>query len=410
MTGSGDEDLRPPADAWSLLGAEGSTVLGGAELLRVDLPFASPVETAVGTHRHRPVVLVHLTAHRPDGTPVEGWGECAALADTTYDAEDADGAFAWLEASLLPTLLRASDRSGALPPVGGLGGLFDGTDHRLACSAVEMAVADAHLRAAHRSMAEQLGVSGMRVPAGAVLGLPRSVGQLATDLDQLAAAGFARVKVKVAPGTEAIIDGAVRPLLGSRLLVQVDANGTYGDDAADRLAILDDLGLVCIEQPLGRRDLDGHRRLAAALATPICLDESLDAPSGVIEAVETGACSMVCVKPARLGGIGAALEVISWCEARGVPWWIGGMFETGFARGVNRVLAARPGRSFPGDLSPPSTYLTEDLVQPEPGRIDARSGHLTFPVPAGPGLGSTPDRSLLEPWTVRRVWVPAPTD
>ncbi|HEX7443173.1 MAG TPA: o-succinylbenzoate synthase [Acidimicrobiales bacterium] len=409
MTGSGDEDHRPPADAWSLLGAEGSTVLDGAELLRVDLPFAFPVETAVGTHRHRPVVLVHLTAHRPDGTPVEGWGECAALADTTYDAEDADSAFAWLEASLLPILLRASARSGALPPVGDLDGLGGGAGHRLARSAVEMAVADAHLRSAGRSLADQLEVAGMRVPAGAVLGLPRSVGQLATDLERLAAAGFARVKVKIAPGAEAIIDGAVRPLLGSGLLVQVDANGTYGDDAADRLAPLDDLGLVCIEQPLGRRDLDGHRRLAAALATPICLDESLDAPSSVVEAVETGACSMVCVKPARLGGIGAALEVISWCGDRGVPWWIGGMFETGFARGVNRALAARPGRSFPGDLSSPTTYLTGDLVGPEPGGIDARSGHLTFPVPAGPGLGPAPDRSLLEPWTVRRVPVSAPT-
>ena len=119
---------------------------------------------------------------------------------------------------------------------------------------------------------------------------------------------------------------------------------------------------------------------------------------------------MVCVKPARLGGIGAALEVISWCEAHGVPWWIGGMFETGFARGVNRALAACPGRSFPGDLSPPSAYLAGDIVRSEPGRIDARSGHRTFPVPAGPGLGPSPDQALVESWTVRRVAVPTPSD
>src|ERR1700685_3967001 len=125
MVGSGVEDHRAAADVWSTLGAEGTTVLDGAELLQVDLPFLSPVETAVGTHRHRPVVLVHLSAHRSDGTPVEGWGECAALADTTYEAEDADGAFAWLEESLMPTLLRTSDRLGGLPPIGGLGGMVD---------------------------------------------------------------------------------------------------------------------------------------------------------------------------------------------------------------------------------------------------------------------------------------------
>ena len=407
MTGSGTEDHRPPAEAWSSLGVEGSTVLDRVELLRVDLPFASPVETAVGTHRHRPVVLVHLTGHRADGTSVEGWGECAALADTTYDAEDADGALAWLESSLLPALLRVSERSGALPSVGGLGGLLHDAGHRLACSAVEMAVADAHLRAADRSLADQLGVAGMRVPAGAVLGLPRSVEQLAADLGRLEAAGYARVKVKVAPGSEAIIDGAVRPLRGSGLLVQVDANGTYGDDAAHRLAPLDDLGLACIEQPLGRHDLDGHRRLASALDTPICLDESLDGPLAAFVAVETGACSVVCVKPARLGGIGAALEVISWCEGRDVPWWIGGMFETGFARGVNRALAAGPGRSLPGDVSSPSAYLTGDVVPAESGGSGPRSGLLALPVPAGPGLGPAPDRSLLERWTVRQVPVTA---
>src|SRR5665213_931772 len=374
MTGSGNEDHRPSADTWSRLGAEGGTVLDGVELIHAELPFISPVETAVGTHRHRPVVLVHLTAHRPDGTSVEGWGECAALADTTYDAEDADGAFAWLEASLLPTLLRVSERSGALPSVGGLGGLHDDAGHRLACSAAEMAVADAHLRAADRSLADQLGVAGMRVPAGAVLGLPRSVGQLAADLGRQRAAGFARVKVKVAPGSEAIIDGAVRPLLGSGLLVQLDANGTYGDDAIDRLGPLDDLGLVCIEQPLGRDDFDGHRRLAAALATPICLDESLDSPSSVVEAVGSGACSVVCVKPARLGGIGAALDVITWCTDAGVLWWVGGMFESGYARGVNTALAALPGRSLPGDLAPPATYLVADVVQAVPGEVDGTTG------------------------------------
>src|SRR5665213_4040348 len=148
MTGSGNEDHRPSADTWSRLGAEGGTVLDGVELIHTDLPFISPVETAVGTHRHRPVVLVHLTAHRPDGTSVEGWGECAALADTTYDAEDADGAFAWLEASLIPTLLRASDRSGALPSVGGLSGLLAGAGHRHLHGRAGQPVADAHLRAA----------------------------------------------------------------------------------------------------------------------------------------------------------------------------------------------------------------------------------------------------------------------
>ncbi|HEY5108073.1 MAG TPA: o-succinylbenzoate synthase [Acidimicrobiales bacterium] len=374
----------------------------------VDLPFRAPVVTSVGTHRIRPLVLVRLVGRGPDGNPVEGWGECAALADTTYDAEDAAGAFADLETRLLPGLVAAAHACGAVPPVAQLGGLNGGIGRPLAWAALEMAVADTHLRGIGRSFADLLGVADRRVTPGAVLGLPRSVGELAADLDRLRAAGYARVKIKVAPGSEAIIDHAVRPLVGSGLLVQVDANGAYGPDADERLGLLDDLGLACIEQPLGRDDFDGHRRLAEALATPICLDESLDSASRVVEAVESGACSVVCVKPSRLGGIGAALAVVDWCEARGVPWWIGGMFESGYARGVNRALAALPGPTLPGDLAPPRSYLAADVVPPVDGAVGGATGRLTLPVPAGPGMGPPPDSAFLESVTTRRVVVQAP--
>ena len=215
------------------------------------------------------------------------------------------------------------------------------------------------------------------------------------------------MKVKVAPGCEALVASVVGPRRGSGLVVQLDANGAYGDDAARRLRILDALDLACIEQPLPRADLAAHRRLAGVLSTPICLDESLDSPARVAEAVESGACAVVCVKPSRLGGIGAALEVIAWCGARNVPWWIGGMFESGYGRGVNRALAALPGPALPGDLAPTETYLAADLVAPVAGEIDGGTGRLLLPVPSGPGLGPAPGEALLGPWTVRRTVVTA---
>ena len=83
------------------------------------------------------------------------------------------------------------------------------------------------------------------------------------------------------------------------------------------------------------------------MATPICLDESLDSPRAVEEALALGACSVVCVKPARLGGLGAALEVVDRCAGRGIPLWMGGMFETGYARGVITALGALDGMAWP---------------------------------------------------------------
>ena len=115
---------------------------------------------------------------------------------------------------------------------------------------------------------------------------------------------------------------------------------------------------------VGRKTLATHARLARRIATPVCLDESLDSPGKVVEALEVGACSVVCVKPSRLGGIGAALEVIRGCAASSVPVWIGGMFETGFARAANTTLAAASGSRWPGDLSPAGSYLRQDLTPP----------------------------------------------
>ena len=382
----GDADDRMTARrSWAALGTSSTLRYEGAELLWVDLPFVSPVGTAVGTHRARPLVLVRLRCRTADGTEVCGWGECAALADSTYDVEDVAGAWAALEDRLVPALAALSRSAGGrVPAVGRVDSLAPSAPGRpLALAALEMAVADAHLRAAGLPFADLLGVAGAVVQPGAVLGTAASDEELLSRVDARAAEGYVRVKVKVAPGTEERIVSALARWADTATGVvprfQVDANGAFGAD-----------------------DLDSHRRLAARMQTPVCLDESLDSPGRVVEAVSTGACSVVCVKPGRLGGIGPALEVIEWCGARRVPWWIGGMFESGYARGVLRCLAALPGLSLPGDLAPSLSYLDADLVPSVTGRTDPTSGVLVVEVPREPGLGPAPAEDALAAHLVRR--------
>jgi O-succinylbenzoate synthase len=126
----------------------------------------------------------------------------------------------------------------------------------------------------------------------------------------------------------------------------------------------------------------------------------------VVGAVTSGACSVVCVKPARLGGVGSALDVIRWCADAGVPWWIGGMFESGLGRRVTTALGALPGTALPGDLAPPGTYLASDLVGPELTRRVAATGRLLVAVSDEPGMSPPPDPRAVEVHLVRRVEVP----
>jgi O-succinylbenzoate synthase len=386
-----------PVAAWAALGRDSELDVQAVELRVVELGFRRPVRTARGEHRRRPVVLVRVTGTGPRG-PVEGWGECAALADTTYDSEDVDGAWGNLEGALVPALLQACRTEGRLLGPSELGSVRESApEARLAFAALEMAVADAHLRAAGVSFAELVGIDPERpVAAGAVVGQATTTAELVDRVGSLVAGGFARVKVKIGPGADLDPVAAVRAAF-PELLLQVDANESYLEADTAHLAGLDEFGLLCIEQPFPRDQLAAHARLATHLTTPICLDESLSSPATVAGALEMGACSVVCVKPARLGGIGAALETVRACAATGVPLWIGGMFESSFARQVNAVIASLPGFSWPGDLSWPGGYLTEDLVA-----WPTTPSAMVKP-PAVPGLGPAPDALIVDRLTVRRA-------
>jgi O-succinylbenzoate synthase len=399
---------EPLSARWAGIGADGSVGLLAVQLWMVELPFNREVGTARGVHRRRPLVLVHVVGHR-GRTPVEGWGECSALADTTYDSEDVARSFALLQHALVPGLLDMAPRAGMrLPRPAELGTLRQAApDAPLAFAALEMAVADTHLRAEGIALADLLGVPATPVPVGAVLGRAPSVESLLTEAAALVDRGVSRLKLKIAPGWDVEPVRSVRDAFPG-LLLQVDANEAYQESDAGHLAALDRFGLLCLEQPLARDDLAGHSRLASRLTTPICLDESLDSPRATREALSAKACSVVCVKPGRLGGLGAALQVIEACTDEGVPLWMGGMFESGFGRGVNATLAALPGFSWPGDLDPASNYLGVDLVPPPSLHGGGSAGPLAVGLPGGTGMGTPPRLGVLEKLVTRRHWFELP--
>lgn len=339
--------------------------IDAVELRRVTLPLVEPFATAHGTERVRHLVVVRVLGGH------EGWGECAALSAPTYTEEWADGAAVVLRDHLAPLLLR-----------GGLDALSVVAGHPMAKASLEMAVLDAELRAAERSLAEHLGATRTRVPSGIALGL----GATLNDVDAAVTAGYRRVKLKVVPGGE---DG-VRAVRSAHpdLLLQVDANGAYAGDPSG-LARLDDLGLLLIEQPLAADDLLGHAELAATLQTPLCLDESITSLRSLDVALAVGACRAVNLKPGRVGGLGVAVAIHDRGVAAGIDLWCGGMLESGLGRAANVALAALPGFTLPGDLSPSSRWYEEDLTEP----VEMVDGELE--VPTSPGLGRTPLEDVL---------------
>ncbi|MBS3941492.1 MAG: o-succinylbenzoate synthase [Actinobacteria bacterium] len=363
------------------------------ELVRVRLPLVTPFRTSFGVQTERDALLVLVAA-----ADAAGWGECVTPATPIYTEEYTDGAAHVLEHVLVPALLGPGGRLRAEDVALRLQG-FKG--HRMAKAALESAVLDAQLRLAERSLADHLEVTRDRVPAGVSVGIPDGgIPHLIDLVDGYLAAGYVRIKAKVARGADVAPMQALRSRFGAGLHLQVDANAGYDPDArADVAALdaLDELGLVQIEQPFAPDRLRAHAEHAARWRTPVCLDESITDAARAVEALAMHACRIVNIKPGRVGGPLEAVRVHDACRDRGIPVWCGGMLETGVGRALNVAIAALPGFELPGDISASDRYFAEDVTEP----FVLVDGHVA--VPDGPGIGRVPRDDVLRRADRRRI-------
>jgi O-succinylbenzoate synthase len=358
--------------------------IAAVELRRLRLPLVTPFRTSFGTQTERDVLLV-----RVEGSDSEGWGECVAMSEPSYSSEYVDGAEHVIRHHLLPRLFALADLDGAAvaPALAAVKG------HAMAKAALEMAVLDAELRGAGRSLASHLGAVRHEVDCGVSVGITPSIGELLEAVAGYLDAGYLRVKLKVEPGWDVEPVRAVRERWPD-VLLQVDANTAYSVADWRHLADLDAFDLLLIEQPLAEDDWAGHVELARRLRTPICLDESITSAPAAAYAISIGACSIVNIKAGRVGGYLEARRVHDVCEASGVPVWCGGMLETGIGRAANVALAALPGFTLPGDTSASARYFRRDVTAP----FVLDGGRLA--VPNGPGIGVEIDAAALDDATV----------
>ncbi|MCS5734493.1 o-succinylbenzoate synthase [Herbiconiux daphne] len=362
------------------------------ELRRVVLPLVSPFTTSFGTQHHREAVIL-----RAVGADAEGWGECVALADPVYSPEYTAGAHQILRSYLLPRLLAAGDVS-ALQVAPLLHGIVG---HRMAKSALEMAVLDAELRAADQSLARYLGATVDRVPSGVSVGIMDTLDDLVSAVGGYLEAGYQRIKIKIKPGWDIEPVRVLREAFGDGFGLQVDANTAYTLGDAAHLRRLDEFRLLLMEQPLGEEDIRQHAELARLVTTPICLDESIVSAEATADAIALRAASVINIKPGRVGGYLEARRIHDICRANGLPVWCGGMLETGLGRAANAALAALPGFTLPGDISASNRFYATDITEP----IVLEDGYIR--VPTGSGIGVTPIPELLDEVTTEVEWITA---
>jgi L-alanine-DL-glutamate epimerase-like enolase superfamily enzyme len=201
-----------------------------------------------------------------------------------------------------------------------------------AVSLVEMAFLDRELRSEGRSI-RSLWPKSFETPVQATV-------STLDDAEWIVDDEVARVRVKTAPG---VLGAGTLARLGElRVPVLLDFNCSATCDA-DVLEQLDQIGglvrVDAVEQPFAPGNVVDHARLAEQIDVALSMDEGVRTVRDVEQIVRYRAASLICVKPSRVGGFANARTIVARARELGLEPYLGGFFESPFARQANRMFA-----------------------------------------------------------------------
>ena len=348
------------------------------EVIPYSLPFREPYVTARGELRERRLLLIRIHAEG-----LVGLGETASLSlrggagVETIAGQIRDRCWpALVDGGLDPgriwsAIARCRSR-GAMPE---------------AVAAVDIALHDLAAKASNRPVWAVLGgdeaksvVCNATLPAAN----PTATRGIA---ESWSAEGFRTFKLKVGLPGDVTQVATVRETLGPEVAIRVDANGAWSvGGAAERLGALARHGIELAEQPVGT--LEQMAELRKRVRIRFAADESLVAPRDARRALELEACELAAIKVAKVGGIGAALEI-----AETLPAYLSSALE-GPVGITTAAHVAQALRSRGGDAGVAHGLATERLFSATIGRGAAADGDL-LKLRDCPGLGVEIDEEAL---------------
>ncbi len=337
----------------------------------ISLPLVHPFKTSFGEEWEKKAIIIRVKK----GDFV-GWGEVVASQYPLYNEETISSAVSALKEFIFPLAMECDFKPECFDREVSI---FKG--NRMAKAGVSLALWDLKGKMEGKSLSSLYGGRRKRIPAGVSIGIQKTVDSLLKRISSFWEEGYLRIKLKIAPGWEVQVLEKVRETF-PHVPIGVDANSAFTLDDFDLLASLDKFDLLFMEQPLYNDDLYFHSRLKKKIKSPIALDESITSARKLEEAFLMDSFSVINIKVGRMGGVREVLRAASFGKKHGIPFFCGGMLETGIGRAHNLHIASLPPFVLPADISQTSRYYSEDIT-PEfkfssPGYIN---------VPRGDGIG-----------------------
>jgi L-alanine-DL-glutamate epimerase-like enolase superfamily enzyme len=291
----------------------GKTRIASVEVWRVDLPPPVPRSDAIQSFVTQETPMMRLTMD--DGSQGAGYSYTIGTGGSSV--------IALLRDHLAPRLIGrdpAEIESIWRDLLFATHATSVGAITSLALAAVDTALWDWRCRRDGQPLWKAAGGARQRIPVYTTEGgwLHLSTEAIVRETVAAQEAGFKGAKVKV--GRPHVSEDvarlkAVRAAVGDGFEIMVDANQCFTlSEALRRAPRYAELGIAWFEEPLPADDIAGHARLAAASEVPIAVGESLYSPSQFAAYIQQGACSIVQVDVARIGGITPWLKVAHLAE------------------------------------------------------------------------------------------------
>jgi O-succinylbenzoate synthase len=308
-----------------------------ASLYRQNVVLVRPVRANEQEHALRSRIFLRL-----EDQGVAGYGEVAPQPVALNGDPGTDEVLAAVDDSLAQ-LKEVVEREGLLPSWVRMARLGAATPaSNVATALIEMALLDRELRVTSSTIRdlwpEKFDTSAQETVS------------LLDESDWTLSESVARVRVKSAPGS--LSNRGLERLSDLKVPVLVDYNcsAATDDEVLSQMRLIGEVATVsAVEQPFKPGNVIDHARLAAQLDVPLSIDEGVRSIRDLTQIVNYHAATMICVKPARVGGLSNARALLARADELGLTAYLGGFFESPYARRVHRALA-RSCVSEPSDL------------------------------------------------------------
>jgi O-succinylbenzoate synthase len=297
-------------------------------LWRDEVSLLRPISAAAQRHDVRTRLYLGI---EHDG--VTGFGEIAPQPSALNGDPSVEEVLEELDRVTMPQLIEVVTREDAVPSWTRLA-RFAGSRAASSFSValIEMALLDRelHLRG---DVISSLWSENFETPSQTTVSLLDAEEWLVTS-------DVARVRVKTTPAP--VSNRALDQLseLSVPVLLDFNCSATSDEQVLEQVAQISRVARIsAVEQPYASGNVIDHATLVEQLSVPLSLDEGVRSPRDLEQIVRYGAAKIVCLKPPRVGGLANTRTMALRAVSLGLEPYMGGFFESAYARRVHRLLA-----------------------------------------------------------------------